>query len=154
VDFTYNGAGQRVRVVSKDDGITQNDILSVWCDGLVCEERSTSDITRRFSRGDVTGDDKRFFSADHLGSVREMSDLSGTLLARYEFDPWGRVSASVGNESLLTNGFAGFEFEPVTGLWLAQYRSYDSALGVCAAETFSRNCTYYKYADNVPSLRA
>jgi hypothetical protein len=33
-----------------------------------------------------------YYSRDHLGSVREMTDSSGNIQARYDYDPHGRVN--------------------------------------------------------------
>ena len=153
-EFVYNGAGQRVRSVLRENGVIQTDIHSVWCDGEVCEERLVSGATTgRFSRGEVTAGEKRFFAADHLGSVREVIDPAGTLLARYAFDPWGRMTGSFGSESLSTRGFAGFRSGQATGTWLAQYRGYDPVLGRWISEDpsgFVDGPNLFSYVTNRP----
>ena len=37
-----------------------------------------------------------YYTRDHLGSVREMTDGSGTIQARYDYDAYGRVTTITG----------------------------------------------------------
>lgn len=66
---------------------------AVRCDGRICEERAADGVTvtrRVFAVGEQVGGSARFFAADHLGSVTDVTDASAGSLARYAFDPWGR----------------------------------------------------------------
>ena len=56
-----------------------------------------------------------FYHTNHLGSVMAVSDRSGTVQERYEYDPFGKVSfyngvgtqltkSAIGNEVLFTDG--------------------------------------------------
>jgi len=38
-----------------------------------------------------------YYSRDHLGSIREMTDSTGGLVARYDYDPWGKSVVVSGN---------------------------------------------------------
>src|SRR5207249_9307851 len=51
-EFTYDGAGRRVRIVEKTNGVTQADKRFLWCEVDLCEERDStgSNVTRRFFR--------------------------------------------------------------------------------------------------------
>ena len=38
-----------------------------------------------------------YYIRDHLGSVREMTDTTGAIQARYDYDPYGRVTQIAGS---------------------------------------------------------
>ena len=70
---------------------------SVWCGGRICEERDASgaNVTKRFyaqgvklETGPTAG--AYYYTRDHLGSIRELTDGSGNVRARYSYDPFGR----------------------------------------------------------------
>jgi RHS repeat-associated protein len=65
---------------------------------------------------------------DHLGSVREMTDINGTVVARYDYDPWGRSTAVIGTNKPNFN-FTGLYNHAKSGLDMATYRFYDPDLG-------------------------
>jgi RHS repeat-associated protein len=131
-EFTYDGAGHRVRIVEKDDtGAVTSDKHYVWCGMDLCEERdfANSSLNKKyFGQGVEIGTAKYFYSRDHLGSIREMVDSSGTIQARYDYDPYGRrtkVSGSMDSDF----GFTGHFYHAPSGLFLAPYRAYDPDTG-------------------------
>src|SRR5207245_2017074 len=98
------------------------------CGTELCEERDSTGgtVTKRFfGHGEQISGANYFFTWDHLGSVREMTDSSGTLQARYDYDPYGRrtkVSGSLDADF----AFTGHYYHSVSGLYLTLYRAYDS----------------------------
>jgi RHS repeat-associated protein len=110
------------------------------------QRRSEGTATSNIDREYFSGGEKRWntgtgawvnhhFTRDHLGSVREVLDSSGTLLARYDYTPYGerqtRYEASGYSSDV---GFTGhFHLpSPVSGqseILLAHYRAYDPVLG-------------------------
>jgi YD repeat-containing protein len=87
-EFTYDGLQRRVRVVERENGQVQSDRRLLWCETAVCDERDGTNVVRRvFDLGESLNGQAQFFVFDHVGSVREVSDAGGLLLARYEFDP-------------------------------------------------------------------
>ncbi|MDD5263080.1 MAG: RHS repeat-associated core domain-containing protein [Methylacidiphilales bacterium] len=78
--------------------------------------------------GATTPADKLFYARDHLSSVRELTDSTGTVRARYEFDPWGRrtkLSGDLDTVASHTGHFANAK----SGLYLTLNRQYDPELG-------------------------
>jgi RHS repeat-associated protein len=143
-EFTYDGLQRRVRMVEKEYGVTQSDAHVLWCETAICEERAAdgTTVTRRaFGLGEPFGSAQgkqvagaaRFFTADHLGSVREVTDSTGTLLARYAFDPWGRRALVAGTD-VTTVGFTGHRQHGPSGLALTQYRGHDAGVGRWVSE--------------------
>ena len=76
--------------------------------------------------GPVTG--AFFYTRDHLGSIREVMDSSGTMRARYAYDPYGRRTKQTGDVEA-DFGFAGMFWSSEVGLSLTHYRAYDPELG-------------------------
>jgi uncharacterized protein RhaS with RHS repeats len=79
-----------------------------------------------------------FYTRDHLGSIRELVDGSGTIQARYDYDPYGRVTLIQGT-NLADFQFAGYYEHQTSGLNLTEYRAYDPNTGNGLIETRSLN---------------
>ncbi|MFN8005047.1 MAG: RHS repeat-associated core domain-containing protein [Acidobacteriota bacterium] len=69
---------------------------------------------------------------NHLNSARAMTDTSGTLVYKGQFDPYGQALSewsATGNTNLNTKKFTGYERDAATGLDYANARMYHSARG-------------------------
>jgi RHS repeat-associated protein len=155
-EFTYNGEQQRVRVVEKENGVVQSDTKALWCNnGAICEERAADgvSVTRRiFADGEQIAGSTRFFAADHLGNVTDVSDGSAAVLGRYGFDAWGGRTLTSGTD-VTSLGFTGHQWQASTALWQAWYRAYDSELGRWISEDpagFVDGPNRYAYVRNSP----
>jgi RHS repeat-associated protein len=130
-EFTYDGLGRRVRIVEKTNDVVQSDKRFLWCGMELSEERDATGATvnkRLFVQGEETSGANYFFTRDHLGSVREMTSNTGAIMARYEYDPYGRrTTISGGPEAEF--GFTGHYYHQASGLHLALYRAYDAENG-------------------------
>jgi RHS repeat-associated protein len=69
-----------------------------------------------------------YYTFDYLGSVREMVDSSGTIQARYSYDPYGRATQISGPLSCDFQ-YAGMYEHATSGLNLTQFRAYNPNLG-------------------------
>jgi RHS repeat-associated protein len=132
-EFSYDGLSRRTRIVEKENDLVVSDKQLVWCGNEICEERTAAGATRRFlPQGEtevVDGTDiPYFYTRDHLGSVRELTDSSGNPVAVYDYDPYGRP-IRVGGAKDATFGYAGYYVHSPSGLNLMQYRAYDPNLG-------------------------
>jgi RHS repeat-associated protein len=99
-EFAYDGLGRRVQVIEKQNGVALSTNKFVWCGTELCEERSNTGttVTKRFlGQGEQISGTNYFFTRDHLGSVREMTDTSGAVRARYDYDPYGRRTKVAGD---------------------------------------------------------
>ena len=130
-EFTYDGAGRRMRLVEKTNGVTQSEKRFLWCGAEQCQERDSAggSVTKRFfGEGEQISGTNYFFVRDHLGSVREMTDGSGALRARYEYDTYGRrTKVSGGFEADFA--FTGHYIHAASGLYLPLFRAYDAESG-------------------------
>ena len=134
-EMTYDGLGRRSAIIEKNGGTITSTKRFRWCGSELSEERNASGdvVTRRFfNQGEKieSGPDAGtyFYSRDHLGSVREMLDASGSLRARVDFDAWGRAAQIAGNMTP-DFGFTGHYQHADAKLALAPLRAYSSGLG-------------------------
>lgn len=133
-EFTYYGDNRlaSIRQLSGGGEISYRRLM--WSDGEIREERDAAgNVTKRFFWQGVkieTGPDagSYFYTRDHLGSVRELTDSAGNLRARYAYDPYGRRTR-VSGDVKLDFGFAGMFWSGEVGLSLTWFRAYDPALG-------------------------
>ena len=94
----------------------------------------------------------RFHVRDHLGSVREVTTEAGALAARFEFDPYGRVTATQGSVASEA-GYTGHRYAAENGLVLSPSRAYDPSIGRWLSEDmagFADGPNDYQYVRNSP----
>ena len=138
-EFSYNGVGQRVRELEKNaSGVVTADRRLVWEGWAPREQRNAShQVTRRYFRngvqevtnsGNTQYTQNYYFVRDHLGSIRDMVDSSGSTQARYSYDPWGRRTRTTGSKDA-DFGFTGHYYHARSGLHLAFYRAYSADMG-------------------------
>jgi len=136
-EFTYDGLGRRVKIVEKDGSGTVTATRWFLWEGLaIAEERQDasgaagSPVKRFYSHGEERGTAKYFYTRDHLGSVREVTDTAGHLVAKYEYDPYGQVTQTVGSGTAKFDFlYTGHLYHAPSGLYLAPYRAYDPGAG-------------------------
>jgi RHS repeat-associated protein len=91
---------------------------------------------------------------DHLGSVRLVVDVSGTVAQRIDYDAYGRVIAN-SNPGFQPFGFAGGLLDDATGLTRFGARDYDAESGRWSSRdpmgVEMVNDNVYVYAENRPS---
>lgn len=130
-EFTYDGLSRRVRIVEKNGTTVTSDKRFLWVENEIAEERDATGATvtkRYYPSGVLIGTTKYFYTRDHLGSIKEMTDNTGAIAARYEYDAYGtRTKVSGTLESDL--GFTGHFFHVPSGLYLTKYRAYNPAIG-------------------------
>lgn len=133
-EFAYDGLSRRVAIRQLVNGSEVSLRRFVWCDNNICEERDAAGVvTKRFfpqgmkvESGPNAGN--YFYTRDHLGSIRELTDGNGNVRARYAYDPYGRRTRLSGD--LETDfGFAGMFWSAEANLSLTHYRAYDPELG-------------------------
>jgi len=67
-----------------------------------------------------------YYAQDHLGSVRDLVNTSGQVLASYDYDPYGNPIRTMGSGSARADyRYAGLFYHAPSGLYLTHYRVYD-----------------------------
>ena len=157
-EFTYDGGGRRIRIVEKTNGVVQSDKRFLWCGTELCEERASTGATVTkmfFAQGQINYQSSvtnLFYNRDHLGSVREMTDGTGTVRARYDYDPYGRRTRISGDLEA-DFAFTGHYYHQNSGLYLTLYRAYDSnTAGWMSRDPLAEGCglNLYAYVANNP----
>ncbi len=155
-EFLYDGLGRRVQEIERTNGVAYVTNKFIWCGLEPCEQRDNtgSTVVKRFlGEGEQIFGTNYFFTRDHLGSVREMTDVSGTLKVRYDYDPYGARTKIQGTLDA-DFGYAGyfmFASQPEHAFTL--FRIYRPDLGTWLtrdplAETAGLNL--YDYVANNP----
>ncbi len=158
--FTYDALGRRIKIVEKNSsGTVTSTKQLVWDGSRIAEERDVSNaVTKRFyALGEQIGGSNYFHTKDHLGSVREMTDSSGVVHARYDYAPYGRVT-KVSGDMDADFQYAAYYEHAVSGLNLTQYRAYDPITARWLSrdsigESGSDGHNLYWYARNQPTVR-
>lgn len=125
--YAYDGDGTRfTRQVGSDPAMRY---VSDNAAGLPV---TISDGTRKYVYGlglayAVSGSAIDVYHADHLGSVRTVTNSAGSTIATYDTDAWGVPTGGSGSSSQ-PFGFAG-EPRDATGLIYLRARYYDAELG-------------------------
>lgn len=146
--FSYNVDNQRVKMQIKKDG---NDYLTRYYLGNVYEiDNKVGETKEKLYFGGSYYDayavyvkqggawQLNYICRDYLGSITHITNNTGTLLAEYSYDAWGRLRNPV-NQSvyapesvpdlLLGRGYTGHEHLAVFGLVNMNARLYDPILG-------------------------
>jgi RHS repeat-associated protein len=160
--FGYDGASRLAYIQQLENGSQVSFRRFVWCNGKICEERDATGtvITKRYFPQGVllqtgTNSGPYYYTRDHLGSIREMTDASGNLRARYSYDPFGRQTKISGNVDA-DFAFAGMFWSPEASLSLTRFRAYDPNLGRWLSRDPLKNAeviegpNLYAYAANNP----
>jgi len=135
VTFQYDGMGRRTAIAESHNGTVLAAKTFVWCGLTLCQERDVTGktITKRFfGLGEQiingTSGTNYYYTKDHLGSVREMTDSSGNLQAQYDYDAYGKQKQIAGTLQA-DFGYTGFYLEKAAGLDLTLFRAYDPEKG-------------------------
>jgi RHS repeat-associated protein len=163
-EFTYDGQSRLTGIRQLLNGVEVSHRLLVWNGSRIAEERDTNGVvTKRFFAQGVkletgTNAGSYYYTRDHLGSIRELTDASGQVRARYTYDPFGRRTKVTGDLDA-DLGFAGMFRSPEASLYITHFRAYDPELGRWLSRDPLRNAemregpNLYAYAGNEPVSR-
>jgi RHS repeat-associated protein len=129
--FCYDGLSRRTKIIEKNSSGTVTSTKNyLWIGQEITEERDASNaVTKRFfPQGEQQAGTDYYYTWDHLGSVREMLNSSGTIVARYSYDPYGN-NTLVSGSNLATFQYANLYQHQTSGLYLTEYRAFDPSTG-------------------------
>lgn len=96
-EMNYDWRSRETKRIEKENGTAVGTKQFIWNNWERSEERDANNqVTKRFyAQGEQIGGSAYFYSRDHLGSIRELTDGAGVVHARYDYDPYGvRVKLS------------------------------------------------------------
>ena len=149
-EFAYDGFNRRIS--EKKNGTLTKKLI--W-DGLtLAEERDpTNTVAKRFlPQGEIQGTTKYFYTRDLLGSVRDVVSSTGSVVASYSYDAWGKRKLLSGSD-LASFGYTGHFTHPDINLVFAPFRTYDPETGRWPSrDPIGENggINLYGYVDNDP----
>ena len=131
ITFTYDGKGHRVGITEIHGTAVLTAKTFVWCNDILCQERDVTGhtVTKQFfGQGEQISGTNYYYTFDHLGSVRELTDSSGNVQASYDYDSYGRQT--VLSQAVTADfGYTGFYMNHSSGLDLTWFRAYDPNKG-------------------------
>ena len=117
--------------MERNGATTVSDRRFIWDGNTLVEQRngtSTTAAQRYLPQGVQQGTSKFFYTRDHLGSIREVVNNSGSVVARYDYDPYGRRTKLSGTFDS-DFGFTGHYLHAPSGLHFAPFRAYSAEFG-------------------------
>ncbi len=162
-EFSYDGLNRRSKIVEKTGTTVTSTKQFVWIGMTIAQERgANNDVTKRFySQGfqslnyQPSTTNSYYYSRDHLGSIREVTDTTGILRARYDYDPFGNTTKLTGDLDA-DFGYTGHYRHAASNLYLAPYRAYDPTIARWLSRDplenaeMSQGPNLYAYVDNSP----
>jgi len=128
-EFTYDGLSRRVKIVEKSGSTVTSTKLFVWVGNTIAQERASNHtVTRQYFAEGEYRDKPYYYTRDHLGSIRELTNSDGALVARYDYDPYGNRTKLSGTADV-DFGYTGHYHHAPSGLNLTLYRAYDPEMG-------------------------
>ena len=131
-EFTYDGLDRRVAIVEKTNGSVTSTKKFVWVGTEMAEERNGSNVVtkRFFEQGEKISGAAYYYTRDHLGSIREMTNASGQVVSHNDYDPYGQSTVTHNFGTVSPDfGFTGHYFHAPSGFNLTLYRAYNPSSG-------------------------
>ncbi len=151
--FTYDGTGRRATKTT--GGVTYTFVYDAED---VVEQRQNGatafkyfhgpGIDNLLARQSSTGA-VRYFVADHLGSIVQVTNVAGTQVVTRTYDPWGALTNSSTGSGY---AFTGREWDNEAGLYYYRARYYDPTVGRFVSEDPlpGSSVDSYEYVRNNP----
>ena len=131
--YGYDGNGQRIRKV-ENGGAALYYVRSTLLKETALEVNQAQGVYRAYVRvgsqmvAEQSSDGGFYWlHNDHLGSSRKLTNLSGAVVYRGEFDPDGQAILETGTTNLNSHKYTGYERDAATGLDNASARMYSSS---------------------------
>jgi RHS repeat-associated protein len=152
-EYEYAQTGQRIRATV--NGVdrwyaydAENAVFAMDSAGQVVWRRLFGRaVDRPFAEETTAG--LRWLLADHVGTIRDVTDSAGALVAHYAYDAFGRQVLGPAGSLDDSLRFAGREADVPGGLTYVRARAYAPELGRFVSED-PRKPWHYAYAENDP----
>jgi RHS repeat-associated protein len=127
--FTYNAEDRITKDVEYVSGKLASTTTYLWLGNRLLEEKTANGTKYFYRQGLVeTNAEKLYYTRDHLGSIREITESTGALVAKYQYDPWG-VTTQLAGTYVSDIGYEGYLKHTVSGLLITPHRFYAPRMG-------------------------
>lgn len=139
--YKYDALNRRIQKVVVSTGLTTN----YYCGDQAIEERDASNAVQATYLFGISVDDvlqmqhdgnAYYYHKNHLGSVVALTDGSGAVVERYEYDPYGQPTILDDNDNVLSQSavgnnilFTGRDYDVETGSYYYRARTMHPNLG-------------------------
>jgi RHS repeat-associated protein len=97
---------------------------------------------------------KYYYHLDGLGSVTGITDATGNVVQRYEYDSYGNIVSVLDPDFIQPYTYTAREYDPESGLYFYRARYYDAKAGRFVSEDpigfNSGDVNFYAYVGNNP----
>jgi len=158
VSFKYDGGNQRVLKTARDSSGRQT-TAKLYVHGLndyPLLEKSEETVQYIYGIDGLLAlvKDGKVYTVlkDHLGSTRVVVNEAGTVIAAFDYLPFGDLQGTAyGNPEIISYRYTGQEFDPELGLYNYRARFYDPRLGrFYAMDPAGQFASPYLYGGNNP----
>lgn len=127
--LSYDGFSRLVEVVETVNGTVQSDQRYVWIGDTMVQQRSAQGGVAKeyFDQGFADAGALYYYGQDHLGSIKNLTDATGTIQAQLDYGLYGEVT-EVNGQTQPDFAYTGLFYHQRSGLYFAKYRAYDSGL--------------------------
>ena len=127
--LSYDGLGRLTEIAETANGTTQSDQRYVWIGNTMVQQRNATGAVVKgyFDQGFLDGTTAYYYGKDHLGSIRNLTDATGTTQAQLDYGPYGELT-ELTSPTQSDFAYTGFFYHQRSGLQFAEYRAYDSGL--------------------------
>ncbi len=157
VAFTYDAMGRRIaKTVNGQTAYTVYDGENAWADfddgGQVLARYLFADQIDQLLARFKPAEGIVWYLTDRLGSVRDLVNAVGDLIAHVEYDSFGNVLSVTDPAAVDRYLFTGREFDAETGLYYYRARYYDANIGRFVSQDpigfESGDVNIYRYVKN------
>lgn len=167
--YSYDALNRRIGTRVDSDGAGPGSPIQTWMvdDGVnsYADFNGSGNVTVRYLYGQAvdqllartdSGGTTAWYLTDKLGTVRDITNTSGTVIDHLAYDSFGKVT----NETSPSNGdrfkFTGREYDAETGLLYYRARYYDVVIGRFVSQdpkSFAAgDPNLYRYVGNGPTI--
>ncbi|MDA2925559.1 DUF4157 domain-containing protein, partial [Acidobacteria bacterium AH-259-L09] len=157
VNYKYDGLGRRIE--KEVAGVVTRYVYDQ--EDILLELDGTNNIVTRYTQGpDIdepliieTGGQNFFYQTDALGSVTELTDISGAVVQSYAYSSFGEVEFQLDLNFVQPYTFTSRELDTETNLYFYRTRFYDASTGRFVQEDpvgFVGGTNFYVYVTNNP----
>jgi len=162
VNYKYDGLRRRVEKEVTETAVTTVTQYIYDSEDVLLELDESNNITARYTHGPgideplilQKGEVSFFYHADGLGSITELTDITGAVAKTYSYSSFGKIESETNPTFFQPYTFTAREFDPETDLYFYRARYYDLSVGRFTQEDpigFAGGLNFYAFVQNNPT---